>query len=312
MAMALCLPAGLSLLAVSCLEVSPPPAPQPLPHSLVDGREALAEVERFITISPRDAGTAGAEAAAAYLAKELRSANIQVETDTFTNSTPGGKTVFRNVVATLPAKKKGDDNCPIIVLVSHYDTKSGIGDGFTGANDSGSSTGLLLALAKALKRYGGAMSDIQFAFVDGEECMERYSPRDGLHGSQRLAARLRSSSRAADVKAVIVVDMIGDADLSITIPRNSTRNLISVAFQAGENTGHRKSFSLARSAILDDHVPFLQKQFPAIDLIDFQYGSRPRMNDYWHTMEDSIDKLDARSLEAVGQVVIEMINILSL
>jgi Zn-dependent M28 family amino/carboxypeptidase len=311
MAITLCLPAGLSLLTVSCLEVSPPPAPQPLPHSLVDGREALAEVERFIAISPRDAGTAGAEAAAVYLAKELESANIQVETDVFTNSTPKGQTVFRNVVATLPAEKESDDAPSIILLVSHYDTKSGIGDGFTGANDSGSSTGLLLALAKGLKRHGGAVSEIQFAFVDGEECMERYSPRDGLHGSRRLASRLRSSSRAKYVTAVIVVDMIGDADLRVAIPRNSTRELVSVAFQAGENTGHRKKFSLARNDVLDDHVPFRQKRFPAIDLIDFQYGSKPGLNDYWHTMEDSIDKIDAGSLEAVGQVVIEMINILS-
>lgn len=271
----------------------------------------MAEVEKFIAISPRDSGTDGAKAAADYLVKELESADIQVETDVFTNSTPRGQTVFRNVLATLPPNGEGDDNHPVILLVSHYDTKSGIGDGFTGANDSGSSTGLLLALAKALKKHGKAAGEIQFAFVDGEECMEKYSPRDGLHGSQRLAARLRSSPIAKNVKGVIVVDMIGDADLSVTIPRNSTRKLISVAFQAGEKTGHRKKFSLAPNAILDDHVPFLQKRFPSIDLIDFQYGSKPGLNDYWHTMEDSIDKIDAGSLEAVGQVVIEMINILS-
>lgn len=299
------------LLCTSCSKTSSSPEAVPIPHSLITGRDALEQVKKFITISPRDSGTDGARDAAVYLSDRMKEIGLQVETDVFTNTTPGGDTVFRNVVATLPPGGQGNGDAPIIVLVSHYDTKSGIGDGFTGANDSGSSTGLLLELARVLKEYGRTTCELRFAFVDGEECMERYSLRDGLHGSRRLAARMRSGSAAGRVKGVIVVDMIGDADLGVTIPRNSTRDLVSVAFKAAERTGHRRKFTFAEGDILDDHVPFLQHRFPAIDLIDFKYGSAPGRNDYWHTMEDSIDKLDAGSLEAIGQVVIEMINILS-
>jgi len=81
-----------------------------------------------------------------------------------------------------------------------------------------------------------------------------------------------------------------------------------VAFKAAEAEGVRSQFGILKTAILDDHVPFLERKIPAIDLIDFQFGSAPGLNDYWHTDADTMDKLSAESLETVGRVVLRMLE----
>jgi len=109
---------------------------------------------------------------------------------------------------------------------------------------------------------------------------------------------------------VILADMVGDADLQIAIPRNSSPQLVSHVFAAAKAEGVRNHFSLSRGEVLDDHVPFLRTGMPAIDLIDFQYGSKTGLNDYWHTAEDTIDKISAESLELVGRVILRTTNLL--
>ena len=131
---------------------------------------------------------------------------------------------------------------------------------------------------------------------------------DGLHGSRHLAGQLVEQGRAAKVQAFILADMIGDKDLNVTIPQNSTPALISLVFKAATAGGTRASFSMYPYSVLDDHQPFLEKGIPAIDLIDFQYGSAPRLNDYWHTPNDTLDKLSGASLEVVGQVILRVLN----
>jgi glutaminyl-peptide cyclotransferase len=196
------------------------------------------------------------------------------------------------------------------VLVSHYDTKSGISPDFAGANDSGSSTGLLLELARVIKSEKKEGPDILLAFVDGEECAVEYGRNDGLHGSKHLAEMLLKKYGNQAIKGVIVMDMIGDRNLNVTIPMNSSHALASLALKAAHEDGQRLKFSLGNE-IIDDHVPFIMKGIKAIDLIDFEFGSAPGKNDYWHTTADTIDKLSPESLGIAGRVVIRMINKLS-
>lgn len=280
------------------------PSPQQTSPAAYDanalrGTRALEEVKRFLAVGPRPSGSGGAQRAAAYLAKTLRRHGLLVSIDEFTDVSGSTNVVFRNVLGTIPGRSS-----KTIVIASHYDTKAGISPEFIGANDSGSSTGLLLELAELLADVSSHPYTVICAFLDGEECVVRYGARDGLHGSRRLAGQLPSDS----VVAVIVLDMTGDRDMSITIPRSSSPELISMAFEAAHEHGVRHLFSLAATDILDDHVPFRQAGIPAIDIIDFQFGSGPGKNDYWHTEQDTLDKLSAQSLESIGRVTIGMLN----
>lgn len=281
-------------------------ATPPLDPAALRGERALAATARCVAIGPRVSGTPGAKAMARFIESELVSLGIDTSVDAFWDRAPGGSNLFRNVIGFLPGR-----NASVIVLASHYDTKKGISDTFVGANDSGSSTGLLLELASVLRGAALPGPGILLAFLDGEECAEHYSPWDGLHGSRRLANQLRANRSQQPVRAVIVLDMIGDRDLSITIPPDSSPELMRLVLRAAREEGVREAFSISRYAILDDHVPFLAAGMPAIDLIDFQYGSRPGANDYWHTDSDTMDKLSAESLETVGHVVIRTLNAIS-
>ena len=283
----------------------PPPPPLPDPTTFA-GSNALVDVTEFIKLGPRHSGTPGAKTAADYLLRKLEEIGLDAHVDEFTDKSPRGETVFRNVIGRLQGERQGS-----IILVSHYDTKAGVSDDFIGANDSGSSTGLLLTLARFYRQADWHGPGLFFAFVDGEECMEKYDRHDGLHGSRRLAKALKEGSLSPDVKAVIVVDMIGDRDLTVTIPRNSDPALRRIALRCAHDEGERLKFSLLSTGVIDDHVPFLEAGIPAIDLIDFHFGSAPGKNDYWHTPQDTLDKLSADSLQIIGRVVIRMINELS-
>lgn len=257
--------------------------------------------ERLCRLGPRDSCTPGSAAAANWIASELHFSGYKPKIDEFNDPDGNGKErIFRNVVATL--KGTGDKH---YLLLSHYDTKSGISPDFVGANDGGSSTALLLALANYF-RLSPSEATLTFAFLDGEECKDDYGPYDGLHGSRRLAAQLKMSRTRVD--GVILLDMVGDEDLLLTIPGNSSSRLISVLQRAAKATGIDKRVRETTMELRDDHVPFLQLGYHAIDIIDFDYGSSPGRNDYWHTPEDTIDKLSDSTLNMVGTLVVEMID----
>lgn len=257
--------------------------------------------ERLCRLGPRDSCTPGAAAAANWIASELQFSGYKPKIDKFNDPTADGKErIFRNVIATL--KGTGDKH---YLLLSHYDTKSGISPDFVGANDGGSSTALLLALANHF-RLSPPDATLTFAFLDGEECKDDYGPYDGLHGSRHLAAQLKASRVRVD--GVILLDMVGDKDLLLTIPVNSSARLISILQRAAKATGIDKRVRETTMELRDDHVPFLQLGYHAIDIIDFDYGSSPGRNDYWHTPEDSIDKLSDSTLNMVGTLVVEMID----
>jgi len=266
-----------------------------------DGERAFAEVVALVEFSPRDAGTPGGRKAAEHLLRRLESFGIAAEIDSFTDMTPDGEKTMHNVVGRIPGRTDR-----WIILGSHFDTMPGI-DNFQGANDSGSSTGVLLELARML---AGQVPDkgIVFAFFDGEEGIAHYIPGDGLHGSRRMASQLLQSGAHKKIKAMVLIDMIGDKDLSYTLPANSSRELVNEVFTAAHATGHRRRFSRTTGSITDDHVPFLEIGIPAIDMIDFRFGSEPGLNDYWHTSADNMESISAESLEITGEIMLQLVK----
>jgi glutaminyl-peptide cyclotransferase len=291
------------LIAFHCLELLLLAGCGKADSSGFDGAKAFSETEGLVAIRPRDAGTGGARRAAVHLEKRLKEFGYKTKIDTFSEETPNGKKFFNNTLGRLPGKTKR-----LIVLGSHFDTKSGISPDFQGANDSGSSTGLLLELARVLSERAPLETEFLIAFFDGEECVHEYSENDGLHGSRRLARQIAAAGGAQHVEAVIILDMVGDKNLNVTVPRNGSGKLIKELFFAAHEVGRRPEFSLGKGSILDDHVPFLLAGMPAIDVIDFEFGSAPGLNDYWHTPEDSMDKLSVESLQTVGDTVLRMIE----
>jgi len=304
------------LFVTGCRPAPSPKAPAftPIAPRILNADNALAEARALVALGPRDAGTPGARQAAGHLLVRLQAAGAQATLDAFTDETPDGKITFWNVMGVIPAA--GPDSprgreaakAPWIFLGSHFDTKSGLGAGFEGANDSASSSGLLLELARVLQAAGPLPVNIGIAFFDGEECRRSYAAYDGLHGSVHAARALCLNRRVDQVRAVIILDMIGDKDLTVTIPRNSTSDLVVRVFRAAEEEKVRNLFELMPGSLLDDHQPFLEVGMPAIDLIDFKYGSAPGRNDYWHTPQDTLAKLSAESLGIVGRVVIRVLN----
>jgi len=269
-----------------------------------DGNRALAEVEALVAFSPRDAGTSNGWKAARHILQRLESFGVEAEIDTFTDQTPEGEKTLCNVIGRIPGKTDR-----WIILGSHFDTMPGI-ENFQGANDSGSSTGILLELARMIA-HSREIPDIGilFAFFDGEEGIAGYKPGDGLHGSRHLARGLVQSGEAGKIKAMVLLDMVGDRDLHIAIPRNSSPALVKEVLHAAHATGNRDRFSLSRDlAITDDHVPFLQIGIPAIDLIDFRFGSEPGLNDYWHTKEDNMNHIGAESLRTTGETILQLLK----
>lgn len=294
---------GLAAIAAGCGKAAPGEPALPLEAAHFDGERALMEVRGLVALGARDAGTPGAERAAIYLQKRLQELGVEARVDTFTQPTPVGERSFHNVIGRVPGRQPG-----LIILGSHFDTKSGIAPDFQGANDSGSSTGALLEMARLLARHGSPGPEIHLVFFDGEEAMQHYSDIDGLHGSRHHAQRMVEEGRDKDVLAMILLDMVGDRDLSVTIPRNVTRELAIALLRAADAEGQREKFVLFPFEVGDDHEPFLRRGMPALNIIDFQFGSAPGRNDYWHTRLDTLDKLSAESLGLIGRVTIRIMQ----
>ena len=288
------------LLAVSACGLRPVHAPAISPPA-VDGVNALRLAAAFTALGPRPAGSPGAQQAVAWIVARCRDYGYVPETDTWTEAPAGTSLTFRNVLARLPGRAPGR-----ILIASHYDTKI-LPDApvFAGANDSASSTGLLLELMRAFARLQPAWAGptLDFAFFDGEECLDHYSATDGLRGSSRLAARLRDTGTAKDYRAIILLDMVGDRDLKLTLPVDTDPGLARRLLRLAERRNWDSHVGFHSDAMLDDHVPFQELGIPAVDLIDFAYGPD---NAWWHTAEDTTDKLSAASLAGVGQLAADL------
>jgi hypothetical protein len=186
----------------------------------VDGAAALRHVERLVAIGPRVAGTPGAERARAYITGELKKLGVKVDVRTFETDMPHGRQRLANVIAMLPGRRSD-----VILLGGHYDTKYFKEFRFVGANDGGSSAGLLLELTR---RLAAAPREFTYWLVwfDGEEARVSWTATDSLYGSRRLAGELTQAGRLP--RAMILVDMIGDRDLGILRDTYSTPWLMEV------------------------------------------------------------------------------------
>ena len=253
----------------------------------------------------RDAGTPGAAKAARWLYRTINRAGCDAEIDTFQAPAPGGETTFRNIYVEL---KSPNPAAPWIILASHYDTKPGMPKGFQGANDGAASSMLLVELARQLRSAGRAPDcSIAFVWLDGEECRgAHYSGNDGLQGSVRAAQRFRDMHRR--VVAAVNIDMIADKNLHIRIPRNGTKVLRQKVVEAAADIGMPSLVSLGDDIVLDDHESFLKAGFPAVDFIDFDYGSAPGRNDWWHTEHDTMENISAESIGKAGDLVLALLR----
>lgn len=276
--------------------------------STISGDRALLNATDFANLGPKLPGTPESAAAADWLLDRFAEAGAPAELAPFTDPAPTGQQTFCNVIARIPPAPgtvPPGTKPSLLLFAAHYDTKSGIPD-FLGANDSASGIAVLLELARALAAHPLPGTEIRLACLDGEECAVQYGPHDGLHGSRHWAADLEASGDLPRIHAFILLDMVGDADLTLTLPRNCAPTLLQLAFEAARAEGIRTRVSLFPGPVLDDHVPFHDRGVPSLDLIDFQYGSAPTLNDYWHTPADTPDKLSAASLSLAARLALRI------
>ena len=285
------------------LDDGPPPA--------VDANRAMQYVREIVKLGPRPLGSPSHKKVEEYISSHLK--GDQVEDDIFTANTPEGKFPIHNIIAKFPCTKDG-----IIIIASHYDTNYPLRHtSYVGANDGASSSGLLLELANHLRGKQRDGYSVWLVWDDAEEAMkpdgsgglpnEMPFNEDSLYGITHLAEKWQADGTLKKVKAFILTDMIGDADLNIEKDTNSTPWLQQVVSEAAKRSGYQSHFFARQMEVGDDHVPFVKRGVSSVDLIDFMYGYN---NVFWHTTQDTIDKLSPQSLQIVGSVVLETVGIL--
>lgn len=262
------------------------------------GASALELTSKVVAFGPRPPGSVASKKLQAFIMQKLRESGWQVIEDPFVASTPAGRVQMRNIIGF----KKGSGTDAVAVS-GHYDTKR-FPFKFVGANDGGSSTGLLLEMARALKDER-LSHGVYLIFFDGEEAFGDWSDADSLYGSRHLAAKWRADGTLGRLKALINVDMIGDRNLKVVREMYSYEGLQRLVWQIARELGYGAYFDNQPYPIEDDHVPFLRNGVRALNLIDFEYGPN---HAWWHTAEDTMDKVSAKSLEVVGRVVQEAVR----
>ena len=270
-----------------------------------NGVKAVEYARQFVAIGPRWPTSPGHVKAEQFLRAHFQ--HDQLEEDAFTANTPIGAVPMRNFIVRFPGKKNG-----VIILATHYETNYPLRNiNFVGANDGGATTGLLLAIAdqlrdsvaksKALDGYS-----VWLVFFDGEEAIQSWTDSDSTYGSRHLAARWGRDGTLGRIKAFILADMIGDKDLDIQRESQSTDWLVDLVRQAARKFGYDRYFFQKEEPVSDDHLPFVRRGVPSIDVIDLDYGPN---NSYHHTVQDTMDKVSARSLTIDGDVFLETIRL---
>jgi Zn-dependent M28 family amino/carboxypeptidase len=272
-----------------------------------NGAKALEYTRQFVSIGPRWPTSQGHLKAEQFLRNQFK--HDQLEEDAFTANTPIGPVAMRNFIVRFPGKKNG-----VIVLSTHYETNYPLRNiNFVGANDGGSTTGLLLAIADQLRGEMGRAKMLEgysvwLVFFDGEEAIQSWSRSDSTYGSRHLAARWGRDGTLGRIKAFILADMIGDKDLDIQRETKSTDWLVAAVRQAAHKFGYDRYFFQSEMPVEDDHLAFVERGVPSIDVIDLDYGPN---NSYHHTAQDTMDKISARSLTIDGDVFLETIRLVN-
>lgn len=284
---------------------APPPAetlqqtaPAPEKTGGFDGQRAFQHVADLVAIGPRTAGTDGSRRTQDYLIGQLKGFGCPVDPEAFHTPTPLGDMEMRNIVVKIPGTSPD-----IVLFLTHYDTKRL--PNFVGADDSGSSTGVMLELARLLCPRKNALT-VWIAFLDGEEAFNPtvWKDPDNTYGSRELAARMALSGDLARTKAVILADMVGGKNLRLQRESNSTGWLRDMVWSTAAKLGYGDIFVSSSTAVEDDHGAFLARHVPAVDIIDLD---TPQRLGYWHMPQDTLDKLSARSLAVVGHVLIAVV-----
>lgn len=294
----------------------------------VSGEKAFAHVSALVGFGPRPAGSEALENSRKYLEKELSALGWVVRRQTFRTKTPRGQIEFTNLLARFGEVSW---ETPVEgVLCSHYDIKLYDDIAFVGANDGGSSTGLLVELARVLGERPEAARRIELVFFDGEEAFgTNITSGDGLYGSKHYAGQWLLKPVKDRPRWGVLLDMVGDIDLNIRaavrIPGQSIRELAAAKekgapivdmvkveeslqflsrhlLDAAGDLDLRDHVGVSSDYIIDDHIPLnVVAGIPTIDLIDFDFPA-------WHTPGDTLDKISPKSLAITGRVTLRLVE----
>jgi len=286
--------AATNLPAATRSAATPPVAPPAEATGGFDGQQAYQYVADQVAIGPRSAGTEGDLRVQQYIVGKLQSFGCPVDQEDFHTPTPIGNVAMKNIVAKIPGASPD-----IVLFTTHYDTKRL--ENFVGADDGGSSTGVMLELARLVCARKNALT-VWVAFFDGEEAFNLdWKDPDNTYGSRELAARMAVSGDLTRVKAMLLADLVGGRNLHVKREGNSTAWLTDLVWSTAARLGYKDVFLSDRVPIDDDHLSFLHRNVASVDIIDLD-----TLNDvpYWHTPQDTLDKISPRSLAIVGHVLI--------
>jgi hypothetical protein len=273
-------------------EIAPTSEAQIAPKPVFDSSRALEHLRKQVSFGPRPSGTPAIAETRRYIIEQLKAAGIDSREQMFIGMTPLGEVSMANVIATIPGKRRER-----IAIASHFDTKLYREFRFVGANDGASSTAALLELGRVLKQRPNEFT-IELLFLDGEEArMPEWRGLDNTYGSRHYVEAGQKDKSLATLRALVLLDMIGDRELQIRRDANSTPWLVDTVWAAAARIGHSATFSNQLTTVEDDHVPFLRAGIPAVDIIDLD-------NPTWHTPQDTLEFVSARSLQTVGDVVL--------
>ena len=292
-----------NLAANTAAEV-PPQAVAAIPDTApaFNASRAMQYVKEIVAFGPRPIGSESHKKVENYILSHLK--GDTVEQDNFEITASEGKFQVHNIIAKFPGARDG-----IVVIASHYDTNWPLRNmNYVGANDGASSSALLLEIANQLRGAKREGYTVWLLWDDAEESMKLpWDDPESLYGVRHLAQKWQDDGTIKKVKAFLLEDMIGDADLNVDRDQHSTAWLEDLILQAATRVGYQSHFFARTIYETDDHVPFIQRGVPAADLIDADYGYN---NVFWHTTQDTVDKLSPKSLAIVGTVTLETVRLL--
>jgi len=256
-----------------------------------DSNRAWEHLRQMVAIGPRPAGSPAIEQTRKYIKDQLAKEGIAVTEQAWDDQTPTGRVHMVNLIATIPGASKDR-----LIVAGHFDTKRFREFRFVGANDGGSSAAFLIELARVLKARRNPLT-MELLFLDGEEAVVDWVGNDHTYGSRHYVQVAKQAGTLASIKAMILVDMIGDRDLQIKKESRSTPWLTAAIWDAAAKQNLGSVFQSQSTDIEDDHLPFLEAGVPAVDIIDLEYSA-------WHTANDTLDAVSARSLQVVGDVLV--------
>jgi Zn-dependent M28 family amino/carboxypeptidase len=256
-----------------------------------DAGRAWEHLRQLVAIGPRPSGSAAIEQSRTYIKNQLRMAGLQTVEQAWVAETPVGPVHMVNLIATIPGTSSDR-----LIVAGHYDTKRFREFRFVGANDGGSSAAMLIELARVLKARPNALT-IECLFLDGEEALVEWAGTDHTYGSRYYVEAAKRAGSLRSAKALVLLDMVGDRNLTIKREQHSTPWLTEAIWAAARRLDADTVFVQESTPIEDDHLEFLAGGVPSVDIIDLDYPA-------WHTAADTLEAVSARSLQVVGDVVL--------